>query len=508
MSDSFVYEFLIKTDFKDENILKKRLKIAGILYNTLLKEGFRRIKLLKQSKKYQLAIKTSKGKDRQKLFIESRKENNFSDYEFQKFAIKTKNSCFIKDHLGAHICQKLATKAYLVLNKFLINKGGKPRYKKLIQYSTVEGKSNKTAIRWKNKKAHWKGLELDVIFDKKDKYGIQKHALLSKVKYCRIYKKNIKNKVKWFLQLILKGKPLIKEKNISIKKGSVGIDLGPSTIAVVGENDSFLEPFCKELDQLHLKKKKVHKKISRKLRLNNPDNFDEKNAVKKGAKNWLKSNRMKKDQQEINEVFRKLKESRKRSHNKLANRILKFGNQIKTEKLSFRVFQKLFGRSVSFRGPSSFLSKLKYKAENAGIKFDEFSTYKTYLSQICHNCLKKEKKPLSQRWHKCICNINPTQRDLYTAYLSRFVENNTLNIGQAKKNWPGAHPLLEQAMLRLKQIASGKNYFASFGLNEKLNQRQSDSLAKDRSNLNETKNVVRRNSESFGKFRYIAVRTP
>ena len=146
MSDSFVYEFLIKTDLKNEPILEKRLKIAGILYNTLLKEGFRRIKLLKQSKKYQLAIKTSKGKERQKLFIESRKFYKFSDYELQKFAIHTKNSYFIKDYLGSHICQKLATKAYLVLNRFLINKGGKPRYKKLSQYSTVEGKSNKTAI--------------------------------------------------------------------------------------------------------------------------------------------------------------------------------------------------------------------------------------------------------------------------------------------------------------------------------------------------------------------------
>jgi len=91
MSDSFVYEFLIKTDFKDKHILEKRLKTAGILYNILLKEGFRRINLLKQSKKYQLAIKTAKGKDRQKLFIESRKFCKFSDYELQKFAIHSKN---------------------------------------------------------------------------------------------------------------------------------------------------------------------------------------------------------------------------------------------------------------------------------------------------------------------------------------------------------------------------------------------------------------------------------
>ena len=100
------------------------------------------------------------------------------------------------------------------------------------------------------------------------------------------------------------------------------------------------------------------------------------------------------------------------------------------------------------------------------------------------------------------------QRDLYSAHLSRFVDNNTLNINQAKKSWTGSHPLLEQAMLRLKQIASGKNYFASFGLNEKLNQRQSDSLVKDRSDLNKAKNVVRSNSESFGKFGSTAVRPP
>ena len=166
----------------------------------------------------------------------------------------------------------------------------------------------------------------------------------------------------------------------------------------------------------------------------------------------------------------------------------------------------MFGKSIGFRGPSMFLSQLKYKAENAGIKFDEFSTFKTCLSQVCHNCDTKKKKPLSQRWHECDCNLQRVQRGLYSAFLARFVEDNHLNISHSKIAWPGAHPLLEQAMLRLNKIANGKTLIASFGLNKI--QRQSDSLVKDRLSLNEAKNVVRSYSESFGKFSALGVRTP
>ena len=113
------------------------------------------------------------------------------------------------------------------------------------------------------------------------------------------------------------------------------------------------------------------------------------------------------------------------------------------------------------------------KAESAGGCVEEFSAYKTSLSQVCI-CKRKQKKKLSERWHRCPCGV-VAQRDLFSAYLARFVEKDTLDISQAKQAWVAAQPLLQHAISRLNQQAIGKSRLASFG----LSQRQSLSHAKE-----------------------------
>ena len=79
------------------------------------------------------------------------------------------------------------------------------------------------------------------------------------------------------------------------------------------------------------------------------------------------------------------------------------------------------------------------------------------------------------------------QRDLYTAFLAQFVENDVLDTSQAQHAWPGAGVLLEQAVSRLSEVAIGKRNLSSFG----LNQRQSCLSAKKRSVLNNALDVVK-----------------
>jgi len=458
MSDSFIHELILQTNPYEKKVLNIRLEMARILYNTILLEGFKRLKLIKESKIFQ---KAKKSKDF-KHYNEVNKLYKFSDYDFQSFAIKTKNSCMIKDHLDAHVCQKVATRAYQAVDKYRKGKMGKPRFKGKNRFLSIEGKSNITGIRFKNKKLYYKGLIINPIFDKKDIYGIEKHALSSKVKYCRLIKKVIKNKEVWILQLVLEGKPKTKNKNKS-QDETVGLDIGPSTIAIFQDKKATLTAFCFSLKPLHLKQKKLQRKLDRSLRATNPSNYNADKTIKKNIF-WKKSRKYKKNQNKLFEVFRKLKTSRKRLHGNLANKIIKLGNIIKTEKLSYKSFQKRYGKSIGFRAPGLFLQILNRKAENAGGFIEEINTKSTCLSQICHNCLKKEKKLLSQRWHKCNCGIKAVQRDLYSAYLARHVMENKLDINQCKKDWSSASLLLEQAMSNLKKTTIGKQKLASFGL--------------------------------------------
>ncbi|NIM47598.1 MAG: transposase [Candidatus Aenigmarchaeota archaeon] len=488
MSKTFIHEFLLKTSPKEEKILLIILEFARFLYNAVLGEGLRRIKLIKESK---LNAKAKKEKNYQ-IYNELNKFYNFSDYALQAFAIKTKNNCSIKNHLDTHVCQKIATRAYLALQRYLKKKAGKPRFKSKNRFFSIEGKSNIAGLKFKNNKLYYKGLELDIVLDEKDKYRLQEYALSKKVKYCRLIKKRIKNKNVFFLQLVLEGDPFIKEKNKS-KDFVVGLDIGPSTYAVFSDEKAILNSFCSELTKFQIKKKNLQRKMNRSLKAMNPENYNEDGTIKKILQPFKKSKKYLNHRNKLFETFRKLKTYRKRLHSKLANEVIKLGKRIRTEKLSFKGFQKLWGRSINFRAPSLFLSILNRKAENAGGSIDLINTRKTALSQTCHNCESKKKKELKQRWHECDCKIK-AQRDLYSAFLARYVKEDTLDICQAKKAWPSANRLLEQAISRLKQTAIGSQKLSSFG----LNQSQSGSLVKDRSIISDTLDVVGSSPRAFG----------
>jgi hypothetical protein len=140
------------------------------------------------------------------------------------------------------------------------------------------------------------------------------------------------------------------------------------------------------------------------------------------------------------------------------------GKHIKTEKLSYRAFQRQYGRSVGVRAPGVFLSILRRKAESAGGRVIEFPARETKLSQACHGCGTIEKKPLALRVHACEGGVR-MQRDLYSAFLARCVgEDNLLHVGLARMRWPGAEPLLRAAWSEATKAANGRLGPSSFGV--------------------------------------------
>jgi len=190
-------------------------------------------------------------------------------------------------------------------------------------------------------------------------------------------------------------------------------------------------------------------------------------------------------QQQLSELQRRVAASRKRTHGELANQIISKGKVIKTEKLSYKAFQSRYGKSIGRRAPGLFLEKLRYKAANAGGEVIEFSTRSTALSQTCQ-CGHRRKKALSERWHHCEqCGIR-AQRDLYSAYLARFVHENRLDTFHANEAWAGAGVLLEQAVSNLNKTANSEARLASFGLDQRL----SGLSAKEESVRHEALDVV------------------
>jgi len=82
------------------------------------------------------------------------------------------------------------------------------------------------------------------------------------------------------------------------------------------------------------------------------------------------------------------------------------------------------------------------------------NTKTTKLSQYDHKSKTYSKKLLSQREH-IFADGTKVQRDLYSAWLARFVVDNKLDVSQLDSSWPSADMLLQRAASSKYQLATG-----------------------------------------------------
>ncbi len=489
-SSSFILELPLKTDSVQESTILVRLDIGRQLYNACLGEGLNRLAHIKQSKDFQKIMKLPKtvdgepNKERTKAFNQLNQKYKFSEYDLHHYATGIRDS-WINEHIGIHVAQKIATRAFKSVQKKAFGIAKNVRFKGKNQFDSLEGKNNQTGLIFKNNILYWSGLEIPCIVDKEN--DLISYGLKHRVKYCRLVRRKINSKNRFYIQLILEGTPYWNPAH-KIGTEELGLDVGVGTIGIVGDTQAELKQFCNELMPDQKAKRKLQRKLDRSRRAMNPDNFNENGTVKKGSRKWKKSNRYLKMSNDLSETDRKLAAHRKSLHGRDINEIISMGTRIQTEDVSYKAWQKMFGKSISVRAPSMFISSLKRKAENAGGYVKEFPTQTTKLSQTCHICDEAVKKPLSQRWHEC-CGIR-MQRDLYSAYLAKCVDVRTgvLNIAKARMLWQGLEPVLSAAVLRARQTAIGKVIPTSFGFSG--TQSQSGSLVKPATIVSEAMDVV------------------
>lgn len=474
---SFVCELELNTDQQSESVLNVRFDAARQIYNACLGESLRRLNQMRKSDLWQIAIKLPKTKngqpnpDRKAAFAAARAEFEFREYDLHSYAVQFSHS-YLGNHVDSNTVQKIASRAFAAVMRYCLGKGGKPRFKGKNRLDSVEGKSNATGIRFKpsepvNDKIvsgsiFWSGLKLVLIVKPND--PVHSHGLNSRIKYVRLVRREIRGSLRWFAQLICEGLPYRKNKNV-VSPGIVGLDIGPSTVAIVSEDYADLQKFCDSIGDKAKKIARYQRKIERQRRAANTDNYNpdqwvkntngrwqrKKGTIKAGRHVWNKSKRMEVNQTKLRGLHGKLSAHRKSLHGELVNDVLALGSTIKLEKLSYKVFQRMFGKSIGQRAPGMFVSHLRRKAESAGGSMDEFSTRTTRLSQTCHGCGTIEKKSLSQRWHDCSCGI-VQQRDLYSAFLATCVEDDRLVASVTRKRYAEIDYSLRAAASRTKSV--------------------------------------------------------
>ncbi len=463
---SFITELPIIVDSKLEKQLSARFQAARQLYNACLSEALIRMELVRNSEPYKQAKRLNRNKQkkqRKDLFKEARKQARFSDYELQSFAtLIAKSSKWISVQVDSNTQQKLATRAFKAVERILFGMAKLVRFKVTSRFKSVEGKSNKQGLRWLKDSLVWCGLTLPPIIDWNN--PVITHGLNSPVKYCRILWRNFNGKKRWFIQLINEGLPYQKPQNY-VTQGIVGLDVNISNVAFVADNKAGLLPFAEKVPTYEGEIKALQRKMQRSQRMHNRGNFEpdfdkrvgnrivrKKGKVKKGKKQWIKTRNYRRTQAKKAELERRKSSYAKSQNRKLVNEILRHGNQIKTERVSIKGWQKRYGKAISPKLPGFFQSEIKRKAENAGGYFLTFSTQKTALSQT-HLDGTRIKKNLSQRVHRDVTGF-AMHRDLFSAFLSRCVYNDTLSLWDAQCEYPGTEPFLLDAWKQHQQSAN------------------------------------------------------
>lgn len=453
---SFITTIPLIVNSKQEKELLSRFQAGRQFYNAMLNEAMVRMNLVKNSALYKKAKKLPKGKKRNDGFKAARQVSRYSEYDFHAYAaIVAKKSKWIAEKVDSNTQQKLATRAFHASEKVLLGRAKKVRYKVPNRFRSMEGKTNKQGMRWKDNQLVWGKLVLAPIINWDN--PVISHALNSPIKYVRILWKEVHGKKRWYCQLICEGTPYHKPQNY-VSEGTVGLDINISNVAYVADNQAGLLPFADKVPSYLYEIARLQRKMERSRRATNPDNYKpdsvgckgrktviKKGEVKKGRRKWNKSNSYKQTAAAKRELERRKSEYAKSQNRRLVNTILRGGKHIKTEQVSIKGWQKIWGKAISAKSPGYFQSELKRKAESAGGSFYQFSTSKTALSQT-HLTGERIKKSLSERVHYDKSGV-VMHRDLMSAFLSRHVYDDKLSLPDACKEYPG----LELSLLRAWQ---------------------------------------------------------
>lgn len=479
-TSSYVLTLQLKIEKYQEDILNKRFNKCRNIYNSCISELHKRYNHMRESKAYQNNCKY-KGKDRNKIFNELNKQYDLTEYSLHKFI----TPMYKYYNIDSQTAQAMATRSFNAFQKLMFHKSKKVKYIKYNELYSIEGKTNAQGIKYRNGIIIWNKLNIPIVVRKNDEYT--QLALQSRVKYCRIVKKEIKGKIKWYVQLVMEGVPPKKvNKNTgeihSIGQGNVGIDIGTRTVAISSKYDCKLLELAPSINNIDKEIKLIQRRMDRSKRSTNPNKYNPNGTVNiKNKDKWIYSNKYLKLKSMYKELYRKQSAIRKQDHEVMSNYILSLGDKFYVETMSFKGLQarakettinkktgkynkkKRFGKSLADKAPAMLIEIINRKLKYEGLNINKINTYKVKASQYNHFTDEYNKKELKDRWNKDI-NI---QRDMYSAFLIMNVNDNLESINKDKCNetYDNFKILHDEEIERLKELKSnGYKLISSMGI--------------------------------------------
>ena len=405
----FIYTRKLNANKSHKEQFAKRFRMAEDIYKKTLITLLKCYSKMKKDPLYKKAYKFPKGKDRN--------ARNYHEYIPSDVAI----------HLGH--------RAWDAFSKVMFAKGAeKVNLKGTL--TSFEGKRNSGLTVTGNIFIFSTRKKKVSCAIRNENDAFEEEVLRNTLKYNRLVRRFEFGEWNYYVQSIFEG--TLPTKYISELEGSVGIDIGTSTIAVSSYYQTELEELAKDvtLDQQALAR--LNRKLDRQRRANNPHKYNEDGTIKRGVrKPWVDSKEYLKTKAELSELHRKATAQRKLAHKTLANKIVQMGTTFVVEQMSFKGLQartketkinektgkyqskKRFGKTLLHKAPAMLIEQIRYKTMYQGKTFILANTREVKASQLNHLTEEYNKVSLGTR-AKMIGN-DLVQRDLYSAFLLQHV---------------------------------------------------------------------------------------
>ena len=449
---TYTLELALDTsNLSTKNYLKNYFNEVARLSNTVRRFAMRQLNLLKRDKRYKTLLKEYIALDKdnpRKKELSHQLSDIVRSYGLYKYGLdifarnQRKNMKYIHSDVYANICDDI----WQGVEKVLYSNGKNIHFKKWDEFESFENKKNSTGIIYDNgyvyincspkRQLHGIKIKVKIPHNKNSKhYQYEMDCLKDRTKYCRIVRRMFNNGWHYYVQLVQEGIPPQKHE---VGKGRVGVDIGPSTAAIVSKNKCSLKELGtnqNEIKSFDKKIKKLQRQMDRSRRNSNPQNYNEDGTVRKirkGKKKWSYSKRYYKTRNKLKTFQRKRATSIKQWQEAFANEIISDGNVVFIESMSFNGLKKKsketkknskgkyqskrrMGKSIQMHAPAQFVSIIERKLSYAGGVLFKVNTYKFKASQYDHVTDEYHKKKLSQRY--ALIDGEPVQRDLYSAFL-------------------------------------------------------------------------------------------
>ena len=239
----YIIELPLATEKYQEDIIDTRLECGRKIYNALLNVVLKRYNEMKKTKVYRNLYKDLTGDSTNdkvvwKQIEQMRKAYKLTENDF-KNDVKLMQHHF-KCHLHSRLVQDIAINVWKAISS-LFYKGGKSvHFKKFGTFNTLSSNEYNQGIIFDGiNTINWTKLSLKIKFptSPKSKAYIEQNLFpnLNRLKFCKIVRKEIRGKYKYYVQLLFQGESV--KSRYTLGSGRVGIDIGTSTIAIVSDNN-------------------------------------------------------------------------------------------------------------------------------------------------------------------------------------------------------------------------------------------------------------------------------